>query len=203
VVGTKFLNVCDLESLGMLKLLAGHRTHVTIANETFRPPKCKYRIYNTILIRKCRKLTQFKFSVAKREENGSWRKLHNDELHSLYSSPNIIGVIKSRRMRWVGHVAHMGMEEVFTEFSVGWFDCTRPMGRPRHRWDDNIKMDIREIGIDGANWIRLAHDRFQWRVYVNTVINLRVPSRNRLLFHSLSDYQLFQEYPASWSKKET
>jgi hypothetical protein len=109
-----------------------------------------------------------------REEDGSWRKLHNDELHSQYSSPNIVRVIKSRRMRWVGHLARMGEGKVFTGFWLGG-PKVRPQGRPRRRWEDNIKMDLREIGIDGANWIRLAQDRIQWRAFVNTIMNLRVP----------------------------
>jgi hypothetical protein len=95
----------------------------------------------------------------KREEDGSWRKLHNDELHSPYSSPNIVRVIKSRRMRWARHVARMwegrGVYRVLVRRPVG----KRPLGRPRHRWEDNIKMDLREIGINGANWIQLARDR--------------------------------------------
>jgi hypothetical protein len=111
----------------------------------------------------------------KREEDGSWRKLHNDELHSLYSSPNIVRVVKSRRMRWAGHVARMGegrcVYRVFVERPGG----KRPLGRPRRRWDDNIKIDLREICIDGSNWIQLAHDRVQWRDCVNTVMKLRVP----------------------------
>jgi hypothetical protein len=93
---------------------------------------------------------------TKREVDGSWRKLHNDEIHSLYSSPNIVRVIKSRRMRWVGHVAHMGEGRGVYTILVGRPEGKRPLGRPRHRWEDNIKMDFREIGIDGANWIRLA-----------------------------------------------
>jgi hypothetical protein len=98
----------------------------------------------------------------KREEDGSWRKLHNDELHSLYSSPNIVTVIKSRRMRWAGHVARMGEGRGVYGVLVGSPGGKRPQGRPRRRWEDNIKMDLREIGIDGANWIRLAHDRVHW-----------------------------------------
>jgi hypothetical protein len=94
----------------------------------------------------------------KREEDGSWRKLHSDELHSLYSSPNIIRVIKSRRLRWVGHVARMveGREEVFTGFWLGGPKVKTSLVRPRRRWEDNIKLDFREIGIDGVNWIRLS-----------------------------------------------
>jgi hypothetical protein len=81
--------------------------------------------------------------------------VHNDELHSLYSSPNIVRVIKSRRMRWVGHVARMGEGRCVYRVFVGRPEGKRPL-RPRRRWDDNIKMDVREIGIDGANWIQLA-----------------------------------------------
>jgi hypothetical protein len=111
----------------------------------------------------------------KREEHGSLRKLHNDELHDLYSSPNIVRVIKSRRMRWTGHVARMGEGRGAYRVLVGRPEGKRPLGRSRHRREDNIKMDLGEIGIDGTNWIRLAQDRVQWRAFVNTVMNLRVP----------------------------
>jgi hypothetical protein len=111
----------------------------------------------------------------KREEDGSWRKLHSDELHSLYSSLNIVRVIKSRRMRWAGHVARMGEGRVAYRVLVGRPEGKRPVGRPRRRRENNIKTDLREIGIDGANWIRLAQDRVHWRAFVNTEINLRVP----------------------------
>jgi hypothetical protein len=89
----------------------------------------------------------------KREEDGSWRKLHNDELHNLYSPPNIVRMIKSRRMRWAGHVARMGEGRGVYRVLVGRPESKRPPGRPRCRWEDNIKMDLREIGLDGANWI--------------------------------------------------
>jgi hypothetical protein len=111
----------------------------------------------------------------KREEDGSWRKLHNDELHSLCSSPNIVTVIKSRRTRWAGHVARMGEGRGVYRVLVGRPEGKRPLGRPRLRWENNIKLDLREIGIDGSNWVRLAQDRVRWRVFVNTVMNIRVP----------------------------
>jgi hypothetical protein len=111
----------------------------------------------------------------KREVDGSWRKLHNYEIHSLYSSPNIVGMIKYTRMRWTGHVARMGEGRGVSRVLVGKPEGKRPLGRPRRRCEDNIKMDLREIGIDGANWIRLAQDRVRWRGFVNTVMNLRVP----------------------------
>jgi hypothetical protein len=106
----------------------------------------------------------------KREEDGSWRKLHNDELHSLYSSPNIVTVIKSRRMRWAGHVT--GMEEGRGVYRVL---IGRPECRPRRRWEDNIKLDLRGIGIDWVKWIRLTQDRVRCRASVSTVMNLRFP----------------------------
>jgi hypothetical protein len=79
--------------------------------------------------------------------------LHNDELHDLYSSPNIVRVIKSRRMRWAGHMARTEEGRGVYRVLVGRPESKRPLGRPRPRWEDNIKLDLREIGIDGANWI--------------------------------------------------
>jgi hypothetical protein len=108
----------------------------------------------------------------KREEDRSWRNLHNDELHSLYSSPNIVRVIKSRRMRWAGHVARMGEGRGVYRVSIGRLEGKRRLGRHRRRWEDNIKLDLRKIGIDGANWIQLTQDSVQWRACVNTVMSL-------------------------------
>jgi hypothetical protein len=93
---------------------------------------------------------------SKREEDGSWRKLYNDELHSLYSSLNIVRVIKSRRMRWVGHVARMGEGRGVYRVLVGRPEGKRPLERPRRRWENNIKMDLRERGIDV--WLRIGLD---------------------------------------------
>jgi hypothetical protein len=101
--------------------------------------------------------------------------LHNDELHDLYSSPNIVRVIKSRRMRWAGHVARMWEGRGAYRVLVWRPEGRRPLGRPRRRWEDNIKINLGEIEIDGANWIQLAQGRVQWRAFVNTVMNLRVP----------------------------
>jgi hypothetical protein len=111
----------------------------------------------------------------KREVHGSCRKLHNDELHSLYSLRSIIRVFKSRRIRWAGHVARMGEGRGVYRFLVWRSEGKRPLGRPRRRWENNIKMDLREVGIDGAICIHLVQDRVQWRAFVNTVMNLRVP----------------------------
>jgi hypothetical protein len=108
----------------------------------------------------------------KKEEDGSWRKLHNYELHSLYSSLNIVKVIKSRRMKWAGHMAHKVEGRGVYGVLVGRPEGKRPLGRCRPRWEDNIRMDLREIGIDEVNWIQLAQDRVQWQACVNMVINL-------------------------------
>jgi hypothetical protein len=103
------------------------------------------------------------FGPKKDEIIRGWRKLHNKELHNLYSSPNIIRMIKSRRMRWAGHVARMGEKVNAYRISVGKQEGKRPLGRPGHRWENNIKRDLREIGMGGVNWINLAQDRDQWR----------------------------------------
>jgi hypothetical protein len=98
-------------------------------------------------------------------------KLHTEELHNLYSSPNIIRMIKPRRMRWAGHVARMGEKRNAYRILVGKPEGRRPLGRPRRRWVDNIKIDLREIGWNGVDWIDLAQDRDHWRALVNTVMN--------------------------------
>jgi hypothetical protein len=111
----------------------------------------------------------------KREGDRLWRKLRNDELHSLCSSPNIVRVITLRRLRGAGHAARMGEGRGVYRVLVRRPEVKRPLGRPRRRWVYNIKMDLREIGIDGTNCIRLAQNRVQWRAFVNTVMNIRVP----------------------------
>jgi hypothetical protein len=117
----------------------------------------------------------------KTEKDRSWIKLHNDELHCLYSSLNIVRVIKSKRMRWAGHVACMGEGRGVYRVLVGRPKGKRPLGRPKCKWEDNIKMDLREPGNDGANWIWLAQDRVQWQVFVNTVMNLWVLNKKQAI----------------------
>jgi hypothetical protein len=109
------------------------------------------------------------------EVTGGWRKLHNEELHDLYSLPSIISTTKSRRMRLAGHVARMGEKRNAYRLLVGKPEGKRPLERPRHRWVDNVKMDLLEIGWGGVDWIGLAEDRNKWRALVNAVMNLRVP----------------------------
>jgi len=99
------------------------------------------------------------FGPRRDEVTGEWRKLHNEELNDLYCSPNIFGVIKSRRMKWAGHVARMGERRGVHRILVGKSDGKRALGRSRHRWEDNIKMDIQEVGCGGLDWIELAQDR--------------------------------------------
>jgi hypothetical protein len=106
---------------------------------------------------------------------GGGRKLHNEELHNLYTSSSIIRIIKSRRMRWEGHVARIGEKRNVYRLLAGKPEGKRPLGRPRHRWTDNIKMDLSEIGMTFVDWIDLAHCRYSWRTLVNSVMNLRVP----------------------------
>ena len=93
------------------------------------------------------------------EVTGEWRRLHNEELSDLYSSPNIVRMIKSRRMRWAGHVARMGEERGVYTVLVGKPKGKRPLGRPRRRWVDNIRMDLQEAGCGYVDWIGLAQDR--------------------------------------------
>jgi hypothetical protein len=115
------------------------------------------------------------FGPKRDEVTGEWRKLHNEDLHDLYSSPSIIRIMKARRMRRVGHVARMGEERNAYRLLVGKQEGRRPQGRSRYRWLDNIRMDLVEVGWGDVDWIGLAQDRGRWRVLVNSVLNLRVP----------------------------
>jgi len=114
------------------------------------------------------------FGPKRDEVTREWRKLHNEELSDLYSLPNIVWVVKSRRMRWAGHVARIGEGGGVHRLLVGKPEEKRPLGRPRRRWEDNIKMDLREVGEDG-DWMELAQDRDRWRTFLNTVMNFRIP----------------------------
>ncbi|KAJ4429807.1 hypothetical protein ANN_22011 [Periplaneta americana] len=144
-------------------LLYGCETWTLTLREELR-----LRVFENKVLRKI-------FGAKRDEVTGEWRKLHNTELHALYSSPNIIRNLKSRRLRWAGHVARMGESRNAYRVLVGRPEGKRPLGRPRRRWEDNIKMDLREVGCDDRDWINLAQDRDRWRAYVRAAMNLRVP----------------------------
>ena len=153
----------------------------------------KIKIYRTIILpvvlygcetwsltlREERKLRVFENMVLRRifgprrdEVTGEWRRLHNEELNDLHSSPNIVRVIKSR---WAGYVARMGEERGVYRVLMGKPEGKRPLGRPRRRWADNIRMDLQEVGCGYMDWIGLAQDRDSWWTLVSAVMNLRVP----------------------------
>jgi len=115
------------------------------------------------------------FGPRKDEVTGEWRRLHNEELNDLYSSPNIVRVIKSRRVRWAGHVARMGKERGAYRVLVGKPEGKRPLRRPWRRWVDNIRMDLQEVECGYMDWIGLTQDRDRWRTLVSEVMNLQVP----------------------------
>jgi transcription termination factor 2 len=115
------------------------------------------------------------FGPKRDEVTGEWRKLHNEELNDLYSLPNIERVVKSRRMRWAGHVARMGEDRWVHRVLVGKPDGKRPLGRPTRRWEDKIKIDLQEVGGGRGDCMELAQDRDGWRALFGTVRNIRVP----------------------------
>ena len=158
--------------------------------------KLKIKTYRTIILpvvlngcetwsltlREERRLRVFGNRVSRRvfgpkrdEETGEWRKLHNEELSDLYSLPNIVRVVKSRKMRRTGHMARMGEGRGVHRVLVGKPEGKRPLGRPRRRWEDNIKLDLQEVEEGCGDWMELAQDRDRWRALVSTVMNLRVP----------------------------
>jgi hypothetical protein len=136
----------------------------------------------TLALREERRLRVFENRVLRKifrpkgyEVSGEWRKLLNEELRDLYSSPSIIRIIKWRRMRWAANVARVGEKRNAYRFLVGNPEGKRPLGRPRRRWLDNIMMDLGEVGWCGVDWIGLAQDMNRRRSLVNSVLNLRVP----------------------------
>jgi hypothetical protein len=128
----------------------------------------RLRVFENSVLRKI-------FGPKRDQVTGEWRKLQNEELRYLYSSLSIIKIMKSRRMRWAGHVARMGEMRNAYRLLVGKPEGKRPLGRPRRRWMDNIRMDLGEVGWGDVDWIGLAQDTSRWRALVNSVLNLRVP----------------------------
>jgi hypothetical protein len=156
----KKLKITIYKTVILPVVLYGHETWSLILREEH-----KLRVFENRMLR----------LFGPEKDDVLWRKLHNNELHSLYSSPSIVRMIKSRRMRWVGHVAHMGDGKGVYRVLVGTPEGKRSLGRPRHMWEGNIKMDLREMGIDEANWIWLAQNRVWWQALGNMVMNLWVP----------------------------
>jgi hypothetical protein len=118
--------------------------------------ECKLGVFENRVLRRV-------FGPKRDEVTGEWRKLHNEELNDPYSLPNIVRVVKSRQTRWVGHVACMGEDSGVYRVLVGKPDGKRPLGRRRLDWDDNINMDLQEVGGGLGNWMELAQDRDRWR----------------------------------------
>ncbi|KAJ4441825.1 hypothetical protein ANN_11684 [Periplaneta americana] len=152
---SKNLKVRIYKTVILPVLLYGCETWTLTLREEHR-----FRVFENKVLRKI-------FGAKRDEVTGEWRKLHNTELHALYSSPDIIRNIKSRRLRWAGHVARMGESRNAYRVLVGRPEGKRPLGRPRRRWEDNIKMDLREVGYDDRDWINLAQDRDRWRAYIS------------------------------------
>jgi len=128
----------------------------------------KLRVFENMVLRRI-------FGPRRELETGEWRGMHNEELNDLYSSPNIVQVIKSRRMRWAGHVARMVEEREVYRVLVGKPEGRSPLGRPRRKRVDNIRMDLQEVGCGYMDWIGLAQDIDRWRTLVSAVMNLLVP----------------------------
>jgi len=130
--------------------------------------ECRQSVFENRVLRRI-------FGPKRNEVQGEWRKLHNEELNDLYCSHNTIREIKSRTTRWAGNVALVGETRGAYRVWLGKPERKRPLGRPRHGWEDNIKMHLQEVGCGGMKWIELAQDRDRWQELVNAVMNLRVP----------------------------
>jgi hypothetical protein len=153
-----------------------------------------------LLLQRCNKVESLYHYIDEKERIN----LHSAELHNLYSSPDIIRQIKSRIMRWAGHVASMGRGKI-CRVLVGKPEGKRPLERPRRKWEDGIRMDLREIGW-GMEWIHLAQDRDRWRAVVNAVMNLRILAPrsysvdNKILCHCTDERRFISPYNSLFCK---
>ena len=193
-MGTTLTNQISIAEEIKSRLKSGNARYHSVQNllsSRLLSKNLKIKIYRTVILpvvlygcetwpltlgeeRKLRVLRKI-FRPRRDEVMGEWRRLHNEELNDSYSSPNIVRVIKSRRMGWAGHVARMGEERGVYRVLVGKLEGRRPLGRPRRRWADNIRMDLQEVGCVYMDWIGLTQDRDRWRTLVSAVMNLRVP----------------------------
>jgi len=176
-------NVCDHSGQNILSSsLLSINVKINIRRTIFLPVVLYECETCSLTLREERRLWVFENRVLRRifwpkrdEVTGERRKLHNEELNDLYSSPNIVGVIKSRRMRWAGYVARMEESRGVFRVLVVKPEGKRLLGRPRHRWGDNIKVDLQEVGCKGMDLIDESQDRDRWRALVNAVMNIWVP----------------------------
>jgi hypothetical protein len=195
-LGTTNQNSIEEEIMSRLKL--GNTCYYSVQNllsSCLLSKTLKVKIYRTIILavvlfgcetwsltlREERRLRVFENRVLRRlfgpkrdEVTGEWRKLYKEELRDIYSLPNIVWVVKSRRMRWAGRVARMGERRGVHRVLVGKPEGKRPLGRPRRRREDNINMDLQEVG-GGGDWMELAQHSDRWRALLSTVMNLWVP----------------------------
>jgi len=198
-LGTTLTNQNYIQEETKSRVKSGNACYLSVQNplsSRLLYKNFKIKIYRTIILpvvlyvcetwsltlREQRRLRLFEnrllrriFGPKRNELKGEWRKVHNEELSDLYSSRNIVRVIKPRRMRWVGYVARMGERSGVHMVLVGKPEGKTPLGRPRRRWKNNIKMDIQEVGCGGMDWIELAENRDRVPALMNAVMNHRVP----------------------------
>jgi len=197
-LGTTLTNQNSIQEEIKSRLNLGNACYYSVQNllsSRLLSKNLKIKVYRTIILpvvlygcetwsltlREGRRLRVFEnrvlrsvFGPKRDEVTDEWRRLHSEELNDLYSSLNIVRAVKSGRMRWAGHVAGMGERRGVHRVLVGKPERKRPLGRPRHRWENNIKKDFREVGGCGP-WMELAQDSDRWRALVNTVMKFPFP----------------------------